>query len=230
MANAPAWRSERSEGSGSRGSGATPWSDEEWDAPTHVRSASADQYGRETYNSPPPYRSPSASWLPDATSVYRAPEEGQASERDDGRRSRRADRTAAARPATSRTAAAEAPQRGIAGWQAVLVLIAISAVGGAIDLLRGSAVKGGFNIALIVASIVAILLVRRRSMFPVLVAPPLVYFVASAGLLYIRSSGLHDRSRLLDAGINWLVYGFPAIAGATAAVLIIGGIRLALRR
>jgi hypothetical protein len=58
----------------------------------------------------------------------------------------------------------------------------------------------------------------------------LVYFVASAGLLYIRSSGLQDRSRLLDAAINWLVYGFPAIAGATAAVLIIGGLRLLLRR
>jgi len=31
---------------------------------------------------------------------------------------------------------------------------------------------------------------------------------------------------LLDAAANWLVYGFPAIAGATAAVLIIAGIRL----
>jgi len=31
---------------------------------------------------------------------------------------------------------------------------------------------------------------------------------------------------LLDAAANWLVYGFPAIAGATAAVLIIAGIRM----
>ena len=29
---------------------------------------------------------------------------------------------------------------------------------------------------------------------------------------------------------NWLVYGFPAIAAATAAVLIIAGIRLIARR
>jgi hypothetical protein len=110
------------------------------------------------------------------------------------------------------------------------MLIVIAGLGGVVDLLRGSSVRGGFNIALIVASVVAILIVRRSEMFPVLVAPPLVYFVASAGLLYIRSSGLHDRSRLLDAAINWLVYGFPAIAGASAAVLIIGGARLLLRR
>lgn len=118
------------------------------------------------------------------------------------------------------------PERGVPGWLAVVVLIAISGIGGIIDIVRGTSVRGGFNIALIVASVVAIIIVRRRSMFPVLVAPPLVYFVASAVMLYVRSSGLSDRGQLLDAAINWLVYGFPAIAGATAAVLIIGGIRL----
>jgi hypothetical protein len=115
---------------------------------------------------------------------------------------------------------------GIPGWLAVLLLIAVAGVGGLIDIVRGSAVKGGFNIALVVGSIVAIVIVRRTSMFAVVVAPPLVYFVASAVMLYVRSSGLSNRSRMLDSAINWLVYGFPAIAGATAAVLIIAGIRM----
>jgi hypothetical protein len=119
-----------------------------------------------------------------------------------------------------------APERGVAGWLAVVVLIVISAIGGAVDLATGSQVKGGFNIGVVVASVVAIIIVRRRSMFPVVVAPPLVYFGASAIMLYARSGGLHDRKVLLDAAANWLVYGFPAIAGATAAVLIIAGIRL----
>ena len=79
-----------------------------------------------------------------------------------------------------------------------------------------------------VASLVAILLVRHRDMFPIVVAPPLVYFVASGVLLYVRSGGLHNRHVLIDAAANWLVYGFPAIAGATAAVLIVAGIRLVL--
>ncbi len=135
--------------------------------------------------------------------------------------------TAARRPTATR---ATPLQRGLPGWLAVLVLIAIAALGGLIDVLRGSAVRGAFNIALVVGSVVAILIVRRRDMFPVVVAPPLVYFFASAGILYIRSNGLHDRSRMLDAAINWLVYGFPAIAGATAAVLIIAGVRMIIRR
>ena len=110
------------------------------------------------------------------------------------------------------------------------MLIGITGLGGLIDLLQGTTIKGAFNIALIVGSVVAILIVRRRSMFSVVVAPPLVYFVASAVVLYVRSGGLSNRSRLIDSAINWLVYGFPAIAGATGAVLIIAGIRMIVRR
>jgi hypothetical protein len=62
------------------------------------------------------------------------------------------------------------------------------------------------------------------------IAPPLVYSLASASMLYVRSSGLKDRRVLLDGAANWLVYGFPAIAAATAAVLIIAGIRLITHR
>ena len=71
---------------------------------------------------------------------------------------------------------------------------------------------------------------RRASLFPVVVAPPLVYFVVSAVLLYQRSGGLTNKNKLIDSAINWLVYGFPAIAIATAAVLLIAGIRMIIRR
>lgn len=118
------------------------------------------------------------------------------------------------------------PERGVPGWVAVLVLVGIAAIGAAIDLINHSQVKGGFNVSIVVATVVAIVIVRRSAMFPVVVAPPLVYFAASAILLYTRSSGLNNHRVLLDAAANWLVYGFPAIAGATAAVLIIAGVRL----
>jgi hypothetical protein len=117
-------------------------------------------------------------------------------------------------------------ERGVSSWLALLVLLGIAAIGGAVDLASGSQVRGGFNIGIVVASVVAIVLVRRSAMFPVVVAPPLVYFAASAVMLYARSGGLHDRKVLLDAAANWLVYGFPAIAGATAAVLIVAGVRM----
>jgi hypothetical protein len=67
-------------------------------------------------------------------------------------------------------------------------------------------------------------------MFPVVIAPPIVYSGAALFQLYIRSSGLNDRKVVLDAAANYLVYGFPAIACATAAVLIIAGIRLITRK
>jgi Gpi18-like mannosyltransferase len=127
------------------------------------------------------------------------------------------------------------PQRarresGLPGWLAVLLLIAIAGVGGLIDSISGSSIRGVFNWSLVFASLVAILLVRRSQMFSVVIAPPLVYFVASAGLLYVRTGGLHNRGKLIDAATNWIVYGFPAIAGATAVVLVVAGIRLMARR
>ncbi len=127
------------------------------------------------------------------------------------------------------------PQRnrresGLPGWLAVLLLIAIAGVGGLVDSVSGTAIRGVFNWSLVLASLVAILLVRRSKMFNVVIAPPLVYFAASAGLLYVRTGGLHNRGKLIDAATNWIVYGFPAIAGATAVVLVVAGIRLMARR
>jgi hypothetical protein len=121
-------------------------------------------------------------------------------------------------------------ERGVPWWGALLVLIVIAVLGGIIDTLGSISVKGGFNIGIVVASIVAILIVKRSHMFPVVIAPPIVYSAAAVFQLYIRSSGLHDRKVVLDAAANYLVYGFPAIAAATAAVLIIAGIRLISRR
>jgi hypothetical protein len=120
--------------------------------------------------------------------------------------------------------------RGLPGWAAVLVLLAIAGFGGVIDQISGASIQGAFNWGLVFASLVAILLVRRDQMFSVVIAPPLVYFIASAAKLYITSHGLKDRAALTNAAANWLVYGFPAIAGATAIVLLIAGIRMIFRR
>jgi hypothetical protein len=67
-------------------------------------------------------------------------------------------------------------------------------------------------------------------MFPIVIAPPIVYSGAAVFDLYLRSGGLHNKRVVFDAAANYLVYGFPAIASATAAVLIIAGIRLIARR
>ena len=137
---------------------------------------------------------------------------------------------AGASPVAGRLARRDQRESGLPGWLAVLLLIGIAGVGGLIDSISGSAIRGAFNYSLVIASLIAILVVRRSQMFNVVIAPPLVYFVASAGLLYVRTGGLHNRGKLIDAATNWIVYGFPAIAGATAVVLVVAGIRLMARR
>ena len=121
-------------------------------------------------------------------------------------------------------------ERGLPAWGGLLVLLVIAGIGGLIDTISGAQVRGGFNYGIVIASIVAILVVRRSSMFPIVIAPPLVYSAASAGMLYVRSHGLHDKRVLFDGAANWLVYGFPAIASASAAVVLIAGVRLLVRR
>jgi hypothetical protein len=121
-------------------------------------------------------------------------------------------------------------ERGLPWWAALLILIAIAGVGGVIDTIGTTQARGGFNIGIVIASVVAILIVRRSHMFPVVIAPPIVYSAAALFQLYLRSSGLHDKKVVLDAAANYLVYGFPAIAAASAAVLIIAGIRLIIRK
>jgi hypothetical protein len=121
-------------------------------------------------------------------------------------------------------------ERGLPGWAGLLVLIGVTTLGIVFDAVRGHQLGVGFNVGIIAGSIIAILVVRRSGMFPVVVAPPIVYSLGAGISLYLRSSGLHDRGVLIDAATNWLVYGFPAIAAATASVLIIAGIRLIIRR
>jgi uncharacterized protein DUF6542 len=154
----------------------------------------------------------------------------------DQRATRRADRgierqiDRMRRPTRGATAVGRPYERGLRWWAALLILCVIAVIGGVIDTIGSIQVRGGFNIGIVVASIVAILLVKRSHMFPIVIAPPIVYSVAAVFQLYIRSNGGHDKKVVFDAAANYLVYGFPAIAAATAAVLIIAGIRLITRK
>jgi len=123
-----------------------------------------------------------------------------------------------------------APGRGLPGWAALGVLVGIAAAAGVIDAASSSQQSGAFNIGIVVASAVAILVVRRNEMLPVVLAPPIVYSGAAMLMLYIRSGGLHDKNALVNAALNYLVYGFPAIATATAIVLLVAAVRMLARR
>ncbi len=110
------------------------------------------------------------------------------------------------------------------------MLIAISAVGGLIDYARGETSRGMFNYGVVVAAFVAIVLVKRSAMFPIVIAPPIVFVLGKLFASILRGNSLTSHGGLYDAATNWFVYGFPAIAGATAVVLLIAGVRLLANR
>jgi len=191
--------------------------DDGWGPATAVHSGAAKRVGRAFTPPPSPPARDADRWQPAGP----LPDRDQRVTRAADRRMERS--IEALRPA-------KAPERGLPSWAALLLLVVIAGIGGVIDTLGSIQVKGGFNFGIIAASIVAILAVKRSHMFPIVIAPPIVYTAAAVSQLYIRSGGLSDHKVILDAAANYLVYGFPAIAAATAAVLIIAGIRLIVRK
>jgi hypothetical protein len=115
----------------------------------------------------------------------------------------------------------------LTGLGAVLVIVVLSAVGGGVDLLTGTGLRLVFAGGLVLGSAVAAALVRRGSLLMVVLAPPLVYLVASAVEVLAAPGGAGSIGTLTDAATGWLVYGFPAIATATGVAVVIAGIRLA---
>jgi hypothetical protein len=201
---------------------------------THSRGNAPNRVGR-TVNEPPPSRPDrgAESWRPAGPVSSREKRATRAADRADRsgpQVDRRTARSVEALQRSRESARETAYERGLPWWAALLLLILIAAIGGLIDTLGSNQLRGGFNVGIVIASVVAILAVKRSHMFPVVIAPPIVYSAAAIFQLYVRSSGLHDKKVVLDAAANYLVYGFPAIAAATAAVLIIAGVRLIWRK
>jgi hypothetical protein len=106
---------------------------------------------------------------------------------------------------------------------AVLVMAGVAGVAGVIDVVAGDALRLVFSAGLVVGALLAAALVRRKDLRTVVFAPPLVYLAGSAIAVLLGRGG--QGGGLLDVATSWLVYGFPAMAAATAAALVVAGIR-----
>jgi len=140
-------------------------------------------------------------------------------------------------PATAATtypgygaAAIKRRERGLAAWQALLILLSISTIAGLIDYSGGLAFGGLFGYGVVLGSLIAIVTVRRSAMFAIVIAPPIVYVGGKFVAASLRHQHFGSRTALVDIATNWLVFGFPAMAAATAVVLLIAGIRLIASR
>jgi uncharacterized protein DUF6542 len=115
---------------------------------------------------------------------------------------------------------------GVHGAVAALGMFLLTLVAGAADSYIGVGLGMITLVALTVGTIAAVFLVRRRDLFSVLVAPPLV-FVAVA----LVNIGLAPSAPLnLPTLATLLVRGFPAMAIATGVAVVLSLFRLVTKR
>jgi hypothetical protein len=183
----------------------------------------------------------------DAAEFARAPQRRPASNRgherqpDRGRQERRpaervrsderrpSARDADQRAAGSRNRTAPAAETGgrMRGIVAVVGIFVITLAGGAVDSFFMSRGLGLITLGCLVGStVLAALMVRRRDVFSIVVAPPLVFMVVAGANLALAPSASFN----LASMATLLVRGFPTMAIATGAAFVIALIRWAARR
>lgn len=78
--------------------------------------------------------------------------------------------------------------RGVPWWGAVLIAVAVTAVGAGIDARSTSELGGTFRFCFLVGCVAAALLVRRRALFTAAAQPPLVAFGVGIITLYTANT------------------------------------------
>jgi hypothetical protein len=134
-------------------------------------------------------------------------------------------RQAGARP-QERYAPAQTGGGRLRGVVAVLMVLLVTLAGAAADSLIGVGLGTLTLIALVGSTVVATLLVRRRDLASVLVAPPLIFVAVAVADLAIAPSAHFS----LTAMAPLLIKGFPAMGAATAAGLVLAVLRRAAGR
>jgi hypothetical protein len=153
----------------------------------------------------------------------RDPSRGEARERP-------AERRPAARPSeggrTRQAAPVEAGNGRLRGVVAVIGIFLITLAGAGADSFVGIGLDMITLVCLVVSTVFGTLLVRRRDLMSVVVAPPLV-FVAVAAVNIGLAPSAHFT---LPTVATLLVRGFPTMAIATGAAIVLALFRLIARR
>lgn len=120
---------------------------------------------------------------------------------------------------------------GLTSAGAVLLMFVVAAAGGAVDVFTGpGGLRRTFSVCLVIAAALGSLMARRRSLWLVVITPPLLYVLVSFLGTFTAPAGVFDSTSKMGAAlIGWLVYGFPEIAASTGTAAVIAGIRLARR-
>ena len=102
----------------------------------------------------------------------------------------------------------------------------VTLAGAGIDSFVGIGLGLVTLLALVVVTAIAVLVVRRRDLLSVIVAPPLIFVTVAAVNIALAPSASFN----LATVATLLVRGFPTMGIATGVALVVGVFRLAARR
>ena len=102
----------------------------------------------------------------------------------------------------------------------------VTLAGAGVDSFTGIGLGLVTLVALVAVTALAALLVRRRDLLSVIVAPPLVFVAVAAVNIALAPSASFN----LATAATLLVRGFPTMGLATGVALVVGLFRLAARR
>lgn len=117
--------------------------------------------------------------------------------------------------------------RGIPSWTAVLLAVAITLTGVAVDSLSGD-LGAAFTVTFFLGCLVSVLAVARRSVFVAGVQPPIIMAVLVPVVYVIAGVGggadLFSRTQILSAALP-LATRFPLMVATTVVVVAVALIR-----
>ncbi len=119
--------------------------------------------------------------------------------------------------------------RGLTPLLAVLLLVGVSAVGGAVDLARGEGLDLVHGAAFVVACLAAAVLVQREHLAVPVFAPPLVYGGTALVAALATASARTPTVIAYEVFIR-LILGAPVLLGGTALALLVVLFRRATQR
>ncbi|WP_244192407.1 DUF6542 domain-containing protein [Dietzia lutea] len=115
--------------------------------------------------------------------------------------------------------------RGLPAWTAVLLAVAISLTGVAIDSVSGE-LGAGFTVAFVLGCVVSVLAISRRSLFVAGVQPPIIMTLLVPLVYVISGAGadVFSRTQIVSVALP-LATRFPLMIATTVVVVAIALIR-----
>ena len=129
-------------------------------------------------------------------------------------------------PAGARTMSPAGRDSRLRGIVAAAGIFLLTLAGCAVDSFVGMGLGMITLVALAASTAMAALLVRRRDLLTVIVAPPLVFVLVAAVNIAMAPSATFN----LTTMATLLVRGFPTMAAATGVALVLAVFRLVTRR